>query len=226
VASPVPIISAVGHEIDFTIADFAADVRAPTPSAAAEIVVARKEDFCTHIERLGERLTGAVRGSIARFESRVHQLNRRPGFAGWAARLALRGRHCAETTHALRHAARASIHRRLRAYQSLRLQLEQFDLRRRLGTLRARLVRVEGALQAAATHGHHRAEARLHTCAARLDSLSPLAVLGRGYAVVWDDARTHVIRKSAEVTAGDKVRVTLAEGELNCHVIKTYGSDN
>ena len=92
VASPVPIISAVGHEVDFTIADFAADVRAPTPSAAAEIVVARKEDFCNHIERLSDRLTGAVRGSVARLESRVHVLNRRPGFAGWSARLALRGR--------------------------------------------------------------------------------------------------------------------------------------
>ena len=57
-ASPVPVISAVGHEVDVTIADFAADVRAPTPSAAAEIVVARKEDFCTHIERLNDRLTG------------------------------------------------------------------------------------------------------------------------------------------------------------------------
>src|SRR5262245_17170708 len=64
--SPVPIISAVGHEVDFTIADFAADVRAPTPSAAAEMVVARKEDFCNHIDRLGERLTGAVKGSISR----------------------------------------------------------------------------------------------------------------------------------------------------------------
>src|SRR4029078_12817447 len=80
VASPVPVISAVGHEADVTIADFAADVRAPTPSAAAEIVVARKEDFCSHIERLGERLTGAIRASIARLDSRVHQLNRRPAF--------------------------------------------------------------------------------------------------------------------------------------------------
>jgi exodeoxyribonuclease VII large subunit len=226
VASPVPIISAVGHEVDFTIADFAADVRAPTPSAAAEIVVARKEDFCNHIERLHQRLAGAMRGSVARMESRVHLLNRRPAFAGWPARLALRGRHCAETTHALRHAARASIARRLRAFQALRLQLEQYDLRRRLGTVRARLVRVDGTLRAAAMHRHHRAEARLHTCAARLDSLSPLAVLGRGYAVVWNDARTRAIRKSSEVQPGDGVRVTLAEGELTCEVVKTDGLDN
>jgi exodeoxyribonuclease VII large subunit len=224
--SPVPIISAVGHEVDVTIADFAADVRAPTPSAAAEMVVARKEDFCNHIERLSDRLSGSIRASVARLESRVHQLNRRPGFAGWSARLALRGRHCAETTHALRHAARSALSRRLRAYQALRLQLEQFDLRRRLGRVRARLVGVEGALRAAAMHRRHRAEARLHTCAARLESLSPLAVLGRGYAVVWDESRTHVIRKATDVKPGDGVRLTLSEGEVTCEVVKTDGPDN
>ena len=221
VASPVPVISAVGHEVDVTIADFAADVRAPTPSAAAEIVVARKEDFCSHIERLGERLTGAVRGSIARLDSRVHQLNRRPGFAGWSARLALRGRHTAETTHALRHAARAGLNKRLRVYQNLRLQLEQFDLRRRLGGVRARLVGVDGTLRAAAQHRRHLAEKRLQSCAARLDSLSPLAVLGRGYAVVWNESRTKVIRRAIEVKPGDRVRVTLSEGELGCTVEDT-----
>ena len=92
--------------------------------------------------------------------------------------------------------------------------------------MRARLVGVEGALRAAATHRHHRAEARLHTCAARLDSLSPLAVLGRGYAVVWDESRTHVIRKASDVRRGDAVRVTLSEGELKCEVVKTDGHDN
>jgi len=218
VASHTPVISAVGHEVDVTIADFAADVRAPTPSAAAEIVVARKEDFCTHIERLGGRLNGAVRGSISRLDSRVHQLNRRPGFAGWSARLALRGRHCAETTHALRHAARAGIAKRLRRYQNLRLQLEQFDLRRRLGGVRARLVGVDGTLRAAVQHRRHHAEKRLHSCAARLDNLSPLAVLGRGYAVVWDETRTRVIRRADEVKPGDRIRATLAEGEIRARI--------
>ena len=220
VASPVPVISAVGHEIDFTIADFAADVRAPTPSAAAEIVVSRKEDFCAHIERLSERLAGAVRGSIARLESRVLLVNRRAGFAGFSARLGLRSRHCAEATHALRNAARTAVNRRVRIYQALRLQLEQYDLRRRFATVRAKLVHADTSLRTAAVHRHHRAEARLHTFAARLESLSPLAVLGRGYAVVWDESRTHVVRRSAEVKPGDKVRVTLAEGELECDVTK------
>jgi exodeoxyribonuclease VII large subunit len=221
VASPVPVISAVGHEVDVTIADFAADVRAPTPSAAAEMVVARKEDFCTHIERLGERVKGSVRSLLARLESRVHQINRRPAFSGYSARLAMRGRHCAETTHALRHAARLGLSRRLRTYQALRLQLEQFDLRRRFGTVRARLVGVDGALRAAALQRRHRAEARLQGCAARLESLSPLAVLGRGYAVCWNESRTTVIRRASDVKPGSQVRVTLSQGELDCNVLKT-----
>ena len=225
-ASPVPVISAVGHEVDVTIADFAADVRAPTPSAAAELVVARKEDFCTHIERLNDRLTGAALASISRLESRVHQLDRRPALAGFSARLAMRGRHSAETAHHLRHVARAAIARRLRGYQTLRLQLEQFDLRRRMGAIRARLVGVDGGLRAAAARRQQRAGARLQTCAARLESLSPLAVLGRGYAVVWDDSRTHVIRKVSEVKTGGTVRVTLSEGELRCEVVDRNGPDD
>jgi exodeoxyribonuclease VII large subunit len=138
----------------------------------------------------------------------------------------LRGRHCADTTHALRHTARFALNRRIRAFQTLRLQLEQYDLRRRLGGVRARLVGVDATLRAAAAHRQHRAEARLRTNAARLDSLSPLAVLGRGYAVVWDDTRTRVIRRALEVKPGDDVRITLSEGELTCEVVKTDGLDN
>src|SRR5690606_23913833 len=92
VACPVPVISAVGHETDFTIADFVADLRAPTPSAAAELVVRKKDEFGAHIERLGQRLGGAMRGRIGRMESRVHALMARPGMAGVPGRLAWRAR--------------------------------------------------------------------------------------------------------------------------------------
>ncbi len=221
VASPVPVISAVGHESDVTIADFAADVRAPTPSAAAEIVVSRKEDFCSRIDRLEERLGGSIRTSLSGLESRLHQLQRRPGMAGYTARLAMRGRHCAETTHALHQAARAQLHRRMRAAQARRLQLEQFDIRRRLGVVRSKLAAVDSALRVAAVQTQHRAGTRLHTCAARLESLSPLSVLGRGYSVVWDETRTRVLRRSTETKPGDRIRVTLSQGELQCSVTST-----
>jgi len=98
---PVPVISAVGHETDVTIADFVADLRAPTPSAAAEIVVAAKDDFCGRIDRLHDRLRAAARGRVQTLSRRVHIASGRPAFAGFPGRVAMRGRHAAELSHAL-----------------------------------------------------------------------------------------------------------------------------
>src|SRR5436190_1237215 len=127
---PVPVISAVGHETDVTIADFVADLRAPTPSAAAEIVVARFDEFCARIDRLRDRLRAATRSRIQALSRRVHILSGRPALAGYAGRLALRGRHVAELSHALATVARASLAVRARRVSQLRRQLETFDLGR------------------------------------------------------------------------------------------------
>ncbi|MGH9350314.1 MAG: exodeoxyribonuclease VII large subunit, partial [Vicinamibacterales bacterium] len=145
---PVPTISAVGHETDVTIADFVADVRAPTPSAAAEMVVSRKDDVCARIDRLSHQLSAAMRACMRRVELRIRALDARPGLGGFRGRLVLRGRHAAELTHEMRRGMRAALSRRERAYQALRLALETFDLRRRLGDVRTRLVGAEGRLAA------------------------------------------------------------------------------
>jgi len=219
--SPVPVISAVGHETDFTIADFVADLRAPTPSAAAEMVVAGKDEFCARIDRLAHRATSAVGRRMERLRARTHRLGGRPGLAGFPGRLALRGRHVAELTNEMGRAGRAMVARRERRYHELRLTLETFDLRRRVGTIRARLTRVDGALRAAIVRAHNRAEGRFHGQAARLDSLSPLGVLARGYAVCWDADGTRIIRDASSVNEGDDVRVTLHRGALECTVKKS-----
>ena len=217
-ASPVPVISAVGHETDVTIADFVADLRAPTPSAAAEMVVAAKDEFCGRIDRLTSRLAAAARADLQRRRNRVHALSSRRGLAGWTARLALRGRHAAELSHALGRAADAVIARGARRYQSLRLRLEARDLRRSLGNIRTRLTSADGRLSGAARQTSHRADARFRALAGRLENLSPLAVLARGYAVCWNADKTAVIHSAAAVERGDTVRVTLHEGELDCRV--------
>src|SRR5216684_6723843 len=90
--SPIPVISAVGHESDVTIADFVADLRAPTPSAAAEIVVAAKDEFCSRIDRLRDRLRASTRGRVQSLSRRVHVLSGRPALAGFPGRMAMRGR--------------------------------------------------------------------------------------------------------------------------------------
>lgn len=220
-ASPVPVISAVGHETDFTIADFVADLRAPTPSAGAEMVVAAKDEFCGRISRLEQRLTAAARAGVERRRSAVHVLASRRGLAGWTARLGLRGRHAAEITHQLRRATTGLLARRDREYRGLRQRLESRDLRRRLATIRGRLDHVDGRLASSAARARDRADARLTALAGRLDSLSPLGVLARGYAVCWNQDGTRIIRRSDAVAPGDVVHVTLHQGALDCEVRKT-----
>jgi exodeoxyribonuclease VII large subunit len=217
-ASPVPIISAVGHETDVTIADFVADLRAPTPSAAAEMVVAAKDEFCSRIERLTHRLRAGARSGVQRRRAAVLALSSRRGLAGWQARLAMRGRHTAELTHQLRRAGVAGMARRERTYQALRLRLEARDLRRRLAAIRSRLAAAHARLASAAGTARHQAESRLGSLAGRLENLSPLAVLARGYAVCWNAERTAIVRSAATVSSGDRVHVTLHEGQIECEV--------
>lgn len=217
-ASPVPIVSAVGHEVDVTIADFVADLRAPTPSAAAEMVVAATAEFVDRIDRLTVRLRGSLQASLQRRASRVHALTSRRGLAGFHARVALRGRHVAELTHALGLAGRTIVEGRARRLRTLQQRLEQRDLARRLAVLRGRLLGADGRLAAAARLTQHRADARVRTLAGRLESLSPLAVLGRGYAVCWNADKTAIVRSAATVEPGDTVQVTLADGEIGCRV--------
>ncbi|MCC7417351.1 MAG: exodeoxyribonuclease VII large subunit [Acidobacteria bacterium] len=197
--SPVPVISAVGHETDVTIADFVADLRAPTPSAAAELVVAAKDQFSSRIDRLGDRLRAAARRRVQMLARRVHAAAGRPAFAGYAGRLASTRRRMGE----------------------LARQLEAFGVDRRLAAIRSRLAAADGRMARAVAGRRHRAALRLGTSVGRLETLSPLAVLGRGYAVAWNADRTRVLRDAAGVAPGDALTVTLAKGELDCEVRRT-----
>jgi len=218
VASPVPVISAVGHETDTTIADFVADLRAPTPSAAAETVVARRDEFRSRIDRLEERVRGAVRRRVLVATNHVHALESRRGLARVPATLAMRGRHVEELLQALRHAERDRLMRAERLLGSLSRRLEKRDPREGLAAARGRLSQSSTRLTAAIRQRDARAHSALGTLAGRLHSLSPLAVLGRGYAVCWNEDRTAIIRRATDVQPGDGVRVTLAEGEIDCTV--------
>ena len=217
-SSPVPVIAAVGHETDTTIADFVADRRAPTPSAAAEIVVSAKDEFFGRIDSLHGRLRASTRARLQTVGRRLHALEMRPAFAGMPGRVAMRGRQTAELTFALAHIMRSRLALRERRVGQIRRHLETLDLGRRLGAIRTRLVGADGRLSGAMTKRRHRADTQLRDSAGRLASLSPLAVLGRGYAVAWNEDRTRVLRDVADTAIGDRIRVTLAKGELECEV--------
>lgn len=217
-ACPVPVISAVGHETDVTIADFVADLRAPTPSAAAELVVGRKDEFVGRIDAVARRVHGAMRSRLQRLDGRLHQLAARPAFAGLPGRLALRQRYVSELAASLRRSADSALGLRHRRLTALARALDTFRPQERLTRVRAALAAHRARLDAAVRRAQHRADARARESAARLHALSPLAVLGRGYAVCWNGDRTALVRRATEVTPGDRVRVTLGAGEIGCEV--------
>ncbi len=130
----------------------------------------------------------------------------------------MRGRHTAELTHQLRGVIVNALTRREREFRALTLRLEARDLGRRFAAIRGKLDAATGRLHAGIGRRHDRAAARLGTVVGRLESMSPLAVLGRGYAVCWNDDRTAILRVAADVAAGDRVHVTLHDGELSCVV--------
>lgn len=218
-ACPVPVVSAVGHEIDFTIADFVADVRAATPSNAAELVVDRADSFRARIDRAEERLRAAFGRAMAARDQRTDRLSMRLG--QWPVKVELRERDRQDLGFRLDRSMSVALGLAWAKFEALRRRLEQRDLHRVITGLRARTVAAEHRLRSVAANRRHDAERRLGALAARLDALSPLAVLGRGYALCWNDARTGIIRSAASVKTGDRVRVTLAEGEIGCRVEDT-----
>ena len=103
-------------------------------------------------------------------------------------------------------------------YASLRQRLEQRDPATRLAAIRGRLAAARARLETAVRRAEHRSDARFRALAGRLENLSPLAVLARGYAVCWTDDKRTIVRSAADVADGDRVQVTLASGELACRV--------
>jgi exodeoxyribonuclease VII large subunit len=214
--SPVPVISAVGHEVDFTIADFVADLRAATPSNAAELVVERADTFCNRIDRAVERLTAVMRRTVdARRQRALRAVSR---LRSYPTRVVLQQRDCQEFVLRMRHAQLDRVARVGQRFEHLRRRLEARDVRRVTADWRLRLSNIDAKLDQTGTARLQKADVRSRELAARLHALSPLAVLGRGYAVCWNDARTSIIRSASSVSPGDAVRVTVAEGELRCEV--------
>jgi exodeoxyribonuclease VII large subunit len=220
-ASPVPVITGIGHQTDTTIADFVADLRAATPSNAAELVVARRDEFVAGIDRRTDRMAAVLRRTIHEGQRRLDAARARPGLAGFAGRLATRGRYCDELARSVVASTRSQLTRRTRQLDEYRRRLEACDPRRRLAQDAGRLAQFDGRLRTAAAAARHGADRRLRDVAGRLDALSPLAVLARGYAVCWNADRTAIIREADPALVGGAITVTLARGELGCTVLET-----
>jgi exodeoxyribonuclease VII large subunit len=217
VASKVPVISAVGHETDFTIADFVADLRAPTPSAAAELVTVTREQIMERLIALQGRLSQRMRYRLAEARRKLHQLGVDRAGGSLHRLIGKRLQRVDECEGRIRDIVRAAIAARRRRLDDLELRLRRRDLRLRLAEGHRRLDRASAQLQDRLNAILNRARRKLEPLDAHLSQLSPLRVLDRGYAIV-QDADGHVVKNAADAPLGAALRIRLAKGKLGAEV--------
>ncbi|MDX1515660.1 MAG: exodeoxyribonuclease VII large subunit [Woeseiaceae bacterium] len=217
---PIPIVSAVGHEIDFTIADFVADVRAPTPTAAAGLVVPDRRDWLQGVAALAGRLARLGRRALDDEAQTLDWLARRLLATSPAATLGRQQNRLRASTGRLAAAMRTGFlerrHRLQRRQQALLQASPALNIERQQGRRRQAAQRLAAALQAQLG----RVEQRLRLAARGLSAVSPLATLERGYAVVTDPATGKVVTEASAVAIGDEIRARLRRGELRASVTR------
>jgi exodeoxyribonuclease VII large subunit len=216
-ASAIPVISAVGHETDFTIADFAADLRAATPSAAAELVAAHEEQLCSALEHLKNNLARSVRYRIASARSHVRELTFARGFDEVRGRLRQAVGAIDDCEVRLNGAVAGAYQRALRRFETAARTLSPGELRNRAIAQRARFNALCQSRNAALLSKIEAARQQFGIAAAALDAMSPLRVLERGYAIA-QDAGGAIVREAEAVSAGDALRIRLWKGALDCRV--------
>src|SRR6185312_8692358 len=219
-ASTIPVISAVGHETDFTIADFAADLRAPTPSAAAELVAAHEDELCSRLDQLERQLQRMIRYKVVNARTRVQQNALSSVFDEVRRKLQRARRDTDTASHELQALIKLAFQNAQRRADSALHRLSPAQLREQLTQARARFEAAYSSCNTATTTRIEDARQRFGLAAAALDALSPLAVLERGYAIAQDKSGK-LVRDAQAVSVGDLLRIRLAKGRLNCQVNST-----
>ncbi len=219
-ASKIPVISAVGHETDFTIADFVADLRAPTPSAAAEIVIQSKRELEENVALLGQRLERAARYRMLIARQALTELAQHTAFARIREALGRRQQRVDDLVYRLGTSQGELLGGHRRRLDVAATRLRHYDLRGRFTGLRRELEARMAALAAAARTRLLERRARLAQISARLEELSPAKILDRGYALVFD-ASGNLLKDATAVGAGDEIRAQLSRGALTATVKKT-----
>jgi exodeoxyribonuclease VII large subunit len=216
-ACPIPVVSGIGHEIDFTIADFAADVRAATPSAAAEIVAPDAEEWAASLRRLRERLQRALRQGIDTHRERLRWLIGRAELVNPEARLAQQGQRLDELEQRASRALRQILADRRSALGLSVSRLWQLSPAARLQGTAARHAALFARLRAAGLQQLNRARERLAPLVRTLNAVSPLATLDRGYAIVSLEGGA-ILRDAKDATAGTIIEARLSQGRIRAKV--------
>jgi exodeoxyribonuclease VII large subunit len=241
-ASKIPVISAVGHETDFTICDFVADLRAPTPSAAAELVIQSKHELAERLAMLRDRLRQAISYKLLRWNNALSRLAQHSALVRMPDQVARRQQRLDDLLHRMEQAQRRNLNGLRRRHESLDVRLRHQDMRVRLSAMRHQLevhsselqrqservlagkkTRAEDltlALGRAAETILLRRRSRWELLHSSLCGLSPKAILARGYALVFD-ATGNLVKDTSQLKRGDAIRAQLGRGEFTAKVNQT-----
>jgi len=221
----LPVVSAVGHETDFTIADFVADQRAPTPSAGAELLSPDGPALLRNVLEREARLAARIRDRLRGLRERGDALAARLRAQHPGRRLQDRAQRLDELESRLARATRLATERNATRLRHLEARLRQSDPRRTIARLEERNRTLYERLRESISRSMGERRQRFGGLARSLEAVSPLATLSRGYAVVTDDADGSVLRHASEAVAGERIRARLADGELRCRVEEQLSED-
>jgi exodeoxyribonuclease VII large subunit len=218
-ASEIPIISAVGHETDVTIIDFVADLRAPTPSAAAELVILSRQEIEEQAESLQSRLARAVRYRLLMAKQILTEAAQQGAFARMMGGINQRQQKLDDLIFRAEKSERKLVEQHRRRWERAAAAVRHYDARRMLAGIRKDLATQTSAVGAAVRAMLLRQRARMDQAQQQLKALSPLAILERGYALVFDPSGK-LVKSSAQIVQGDEVSARLAHGTFTARVEK------
>jgi exodeoxyribonuclease VII large subunit len=222
--SALPIVSAIGHETDFTIADFVADLRAPTPSAAAEIITAAQHRIEERVAALTTRVHRASRFHLMHARQRYARLSAESVLIRLRDAVSRRDQRIDELHHRLLTATQRRLRTPAQRLALLTERLRRQDVAVRIVNMHRRLQRADERLLRSSAQMISFGRSRLNRASARLEALSPLAVLARGYALVYAADGT-LLRSAAETNTGQTIRARLAEGTVDALVTETNSTE-
>ncbi|GEK51819.1 exodeoxyribonuclease VII large subunit [Vreelandella venusta] len=217
--SRLPVMSAVGHEVDVTLADFAADMRAPTPSAAAERLVPDQHALKQQLIQAENRLQRAMQARLERDSQRLDTLRARLRHPG--EQLERQRQHVTALCQRLQRAMQQTVQQQQARVTQLSKRLASQDMARLHRAEQERVSQLQRRLASAMQRALEVRQARLSSAARELNAISPLAVLGRGYAIAQDE-KGQVIRRAEDTAPGQKLSLRLGEGRLNVEVKRRY----
>jgi exodeoxyribonuclease VII large subunit len=215
--SEIPVISAVGHETDFTICDFVADLRAPTPSAAAELVIRSRVEVENQAEAVRERLVRAMERRLLEARHALMERAQDGAFGRMMDLIRQRQQKVDDLSFRLERAQRQTLEQVRRRLERVAAAVRHYDLRRVLAGIRGELDAATSAMGSAMRNQLLQNKVRLERMGRALETLSPLAILERGYALVFD-AAGQLVKDAQQVSVGDEIRARLAQGEIRAVV--------